>query len=131
MSNLPAKKPSRAQRERDQAVRRIVRKLQLLSPHLDDWRFLPLLRSYARVSLLIERSYQVIRNSESLIGEDGEVRSSVDTVRRLSETQSRLAEKLGLTPATLRAFSKEKTVDLAAALADKDDDDDDEKALAN
>ena len=49
------------------------------------------------------------------------MRGSVDTVRRLAETQTRLAEKLGLTPATLRAMAKEKVIDLAAELAEVSD----------
>ena len=126
---VPAKRPSAQMRTRDQQIRRLVRRLQVEVPHLDDWRFLPLLRSYARLSLLLERSYQVIRDSETLLGEDGEIRSSIDVIRRMSETQSRLAEKLGLTPATLRSFSKEKVADLAAVMAGKDDDE--EEASCN
>lgn len=129
MTTLPTKRTTRKQRERDQQIRRLTRRLQTLTPHLDRPEFLPLLRSYARLSILIERSYQVIRDADSLIGEDGEVRGSVDTVRRLAETQSRLAEKLGLTPATLKIFSKEKLVDLPGAMAAPDDDE--EEALAN
>lgn len=127
MEHLPAKRQSK--RQRDQQIRRLTRRLQTLAPHLDRPEFLPLLRSYARLSILIERTYGVIRDDDSLMGEDGEIRSSIDTVRRLAETQSRLAEKLGLTPATLRAFSREKTVDLAAVMADKEDDD--EETMAN
>jgi hypothetical protein len=105
--------------------------LRRLAPHLDNYLLTPLLHSFVRITLSLERGYQVIRDGESLLGEDGEIRASFDAVRRMAETQSRLAEKLGLTPATLRSFQREKPVDLAAAMADQDESDDDEKALAN
>ena len=78
---------------------------------------------------MLERSYATIRDESLISAETGELRGSVDTVRKLAETQSRLARELGLTPATLKVFSKEKLVDLAAAMAEKDDDE--EEALAN
>jgi len=53
--------------------------------------------------------------------ETGELRSSVNTVRQLAETQLRVAAQLGLTPASLKLFSKERRVDLAAAFAEADD----------
>jgi hypothetical protein len=104
-------------RYRDEQIRRGVRKARRLAPHLENAIFLPLLQSFCRVSLLLERGYQSLRD-RSLLDEEGELCASIDIVRRLAETQTRLAEKLGLTPATLRAMAKEKVVDLAAELAE-------------
>ncbi len=104
-------------RHRDEQIRRGVCKARRLAPHLENPIFLPLLQSFCRISLLLERGYQSLRDG-SLLDQDGELRGSVDTVRRLAETQTRLAEKLGLTPATLRAMAKEKVIDLAAELAE-------------
>jgi hypothetical protein len=93
-----------------------VRKARRLAPHLENPIFLPLLQSFCCISLLLERGYQSLR--DGILLDEHELRGSVDTVRRLAETQTRLAEKLGLTPATLRAMAKEKVVDLAAELAE-------------
>lgn len=119
-TSLPAAAPrSRAltASKRDEKIRRRIRKARKLAPHLENPIFLPLLQSFCRVSLLVERGYESLQNG-SLLDADGELRASIDVVRRLAETQTRLAEKLGLTPSTLRALSREKVVDLAAELAE-------------
>lgn len=108
-----------ARRQRDQRLRRIVRQARRLAPHLDDRAFGPVLQSFGRISLLLADSYEKIRNQE-LLDDHGELRSSVDTIRRLADTQAKLAEKLGLTPATLRTFTREKAADLAAAFVESD-----------
>ena len=69
------------------------------------------------MSLLLVDSYEKLRGQD-LIGTDGELRSSIDTIRKLADTQVRLAEKLGLTPATLRMLGREKLIDLVSALAE-------------
>jgi hypothetical protein len=56
-----------------------------------------------------------------LIGENGELRPSIETIRRLVDTQAKIAEKLGLTPSTLKALRKEKRADLAAVFAESED----------
>jgi hypothetical protein len=104
-------------RPRDQRLRRIVRRARTLAPHLDNPVFMPILQSFGRISLLLLDSYAKLQDG-ALIGEDGELRPSVDSIRRLAETQARLARELGLTPATLRVLGREKRVDLAAALVD-------------
>jgi phage terminase small subunit len=83
---------------RDRQIWRIVRGLQLANPHLDDRSFLAVLRSYARLSLLIERGYTHLKE-RGIVNARGELRDSVDTVRRLMLTQAALARELGLTPA--------------------------------
>jgi hypothetical protein len=121
-SDLPAKPVSRnsLRHQRDQRLRRIVRRCRILAPHLDNAAFGPVLQSFGRISLLLADSYEKIRGAE-LLGEDGELRPSIDTIRKLADTQAKLAEKLGLTPSTLRTLGREKRVDLAGALAENDD----------
>jgi hypothetical protein len=116
----PAAPPSRRIAKRDMRVRRAVRSIRRLAPHLDDPIFTPLLYGFASICLLLNDSRNKIRGG-SLIGDDGELRPSLDTIRRLAETQAKLAEKLGLTPSTLRLFRKERTIDIAAAFAELDD----------
>jgi len=112
--------PSRRIAKRDARVRRAVRSIRRLAPHLDDPIFTPQLYGFAGICLLLSDARNKIRG-QGLIGDDGELRPSIDTIRRLTETQSKLAEKLGLTPSTLKAFRKEKTIDIAAAYAELDD----------
>ena len=91
--------PSRgslAERKRDQRVKYAVTQLRTHFPHLRNRPgLLPQLKSYVRITLLIERGYERIRNDE-ILGADGEIRSSVDTLRRLMLTQSHLARELGI-----------------------------------
>jgi hypothetical protein len=107
-------------RKRDQQVRRFSRRICALAPHLDNPLFAPLIAAFARTSLMLERGYTFLRDHD-VIGEDGELRPSIDAVRRLAETQVRLAKELGLTPSTLRSLSQGKTIDLAARFAEHDD----------
>jgi hypothetical protein len=79
------------------------------------------LQSFGRVSLLLQDSYERLRDGELIDPESGELRPSIDLVRRLAETQTRLAKELGLTPLTLRSLGREKSVDLAATFAEVDD----------
>src|ERR1700730_15648471 len=98
-SDVPAKPISRSavRRQKDQRLRRIVRQCRTLAPHLDNRAFGPVLQGFARVSILLADSYEKLRGTE-LLGEDGELRPSIDTIRKLADTQAKLAEKLGLTP---------------------------------
>jgi len=107
----------RAARKRDERMRRIIRRARSLASHLDDPIFTPVLQSFARVSLLLGDCYEKLRDG-NLIGDNGELRPSIDIIRKLAETQARLARELGLTPATLRSMSREKNVDLASAFAE-------------
>jgi len=116
----PAPIPRRiAKAKRDQRLRRITRELRRLAPHLDDQAFAPILQGFARVSVLLADSYEKVRQMD-LIGEDGELRPSIETIRRLVDTQSKLAERLGLTPSTLKAMRKEKKADIVAVFANAD-----------
>ena len=103
-------KPRGMARKRDQQVRRFVARIRTLAPHCDNPVFAGALAAFARITIMLERSYAFLRDKD-VVGANGELRPSVDTVRRLAETQSRLAKELGLTPATLRALSREKVVD--------------------
>lgn len=119
----PPPAPSRALSrppKRDQQIRRAVTRLRTLVPHLDRPEYLPLLRSYARVTLLIERSYEVLRDGR-LVDDDGELRGSLDTIRRLMTTQAQLARELGLSPSAARSVQSNRPRDLAAAFADAND----------
>ncbi len=113
-------KPRGMTRKRDQQVRRFVSRIRMLAPHCDNPVFAPALAGFARVTLMLERSYAYIRDKD-VVGENGELRPSIDAVRRLAETQSRLAKELGLTPTTLRALSRGKVIDLAASFAEHGD----------
>jgi hypothetical protein len=102
--------------KRDQQIRRIVSNLRVGVSHLDRPEYVPLLRSFARVTILIERAYIVLRDG-GLTNSAGELRSSFLVLNAMISQQAKLAAQLGLSPA---AFSKLKTAppdDLAAALA--------------
>jgi hypothetical protein len=112
-------RPHLTVRKRDEQVRRFCRRMRTLAPHLEDPVFVPLIQSYAKVSLLLARCYETLRAGE-IVGDDGEIRPSVDAIRRLADTSARLAKELGLTPLTLRALSRERTIDLPSAMAGED-----------
>jgi len=107
-SDLPAKTISRSavRRQRDQQVRRSIRKLRALAGHLDDQRYLPLLRSYCELSLLIERGYTELRDKPLVSTETGELRGSIDTLRRMMDTQRGIARELGLSPTVAASLAK-------------------------
>ncbi len=108
--------PTRAERRRDQRVRRKKQQMLVVAPHLDDAKFKPLLESFAQVTLLKGDCYEFLRK-HGLVNEQGELRSSVDTVQRLMGLQLKLANALGLSPAVLGKIRNEKPADLVAALA--------------
>jgi hypothetical protein len=64
---------------------------------LRELRWQPALRALSHLSLIEERAYANLRGRD-LDGVDGELCRSVDTIRKLIETQFDLFEKLGLTP---------------------------------
>ena len=103
-------------KKRDDQVARLVRRVRKFSPSLEDPKYGPLLASFARMSLLALDSYEFIRTN-GITGENGELRSSVETVNRLIAGQLKLATALGLSPASLAKVRNEKPVDLAAAFA--------------
>lgn len=91
--------------KRDQQIRRLARRLQTLAPHLDRPEYAPLVRSFARITLLIERAYQTLRDGE-LLSDQGELRPSLDIFRRLTSTQAQLARELGLSPTAGHSLMK-------------------------
>lgn len=95
---------------RDQQIRRVVREIRKLAPYCDDVRYVPLLRSFAEVTVLCERAYAFLSDA-GLVNESGEFRDSVTTFRQLTETQRSLARELGLSPTTVRSFTHERRVD--------------------
>ena len=91
--------------KRDGQVRRLVGQMRRLAPYVDDPRFAPLLRTFAEVTLLIERSYAKLRDVD-VTADSGELRGSLDTFRRLAETQRGLARELGLSPTVAATMAK-------------------------
>ncbi len=120
---LPLRSPTRVQHKRDQAIRAAVRKLRARCPHLDKPEYIPLIRSYARLSVLIERAYAVLRDG-NIVDDKGELRQSLDTLRRMMTTQAALAEKLGLSPHVAASMAKPVTpfLDLDSVRSATDDD---------
>ncbi|MGO9062438.1 MAG: hypothetical protein ACLQU2_34510 [Candidatus Binataceae bacterium] len=124
-TQIPSTPPRRpvsrigAKIKRDHRARRFRSQLLKVAPHLADSKFNPLIHSFARVSLLALDSYEFLREN-GLVGENGELRASVDTLQRLSSTQLKLATALNLTPAALGKMRNAKPADLAAAFAEVD-----------
>lgn len=106
----PRRPPGCRAKSRDQRLRRLKSALLRAAPHLGDEKFAPIVVSFARITLLAGDSGEFLRQ-HGLVGENGELRSSVDTVNRLVGTQLKLAAALGLTPTTLRSIAKERSVD--------------------
>ncbi len=118
------KPANRKQYKRDMQVRAAIRRLRSLAGHLEDRRYLPLLRSFCEISLLIEKSYSHLRDESLISAETGEIRGSVDVLRRLMDTQRGLARELGLSPTiSANLFPKltKPTIDLEAVRAEYND----------
>jgi hypothetical protein len=86
---------------------------------LKDLKFRPALLSLARITLLAERAYEVLKNRESLLNEKGELAESLDTFRRLALGQLQMLEMCGLTPKSAREMAHwaERDLDLVGQLA--------------
>ena len=66
-------------------------------------------------------AYEFLREN-GIVGEDGEIRSSVDKFRGLSALMLKWASALGLTPAAMEKLKQEKPADdLAAKFANAED----------
>lgn len=98
-----------------------IRRLRGLAPHLDRPEYLPLLRSYVRISMLAEEAFVRLKDADLMSDKTGELRTSLDTVRNLARTQYALAGQLGLTPVTAAQFRSEHALDIAAACAQAED----------
>ena len=108
--------------KRDGQVRRLVGQMRRLAPYVDDPRFAPLLRTFAEVTLLIERSYAKLRDVD-VTADSGELRGSLDTFRRLAETQRGLARELGLSPTVAATMTKPvKVLDLESIRSANEED---------
>jgi hypothetical protein len=103
-------------RRRDHRVRMFRRKLLRAAPAINDEKFAPVTLSFCRISILSMDAYRFLHQC-GIAGADGELRKSVDTYARLVNTQLKLAEKLGLTPAAFRSIKDEAPFDLVAEIA--------------
>jgi hypothetical protein len=96
--------------------------MRRLAPYVDDPRFAPLLRTFAEVTLLIERSYAKLRDVD-VTEDSGGLRGSLDTFRRLAETQRGLARELGLSPTVAATMTKPvKVLDLESIRSANEED---------
>lgn len=116
-TTLPAKKKLPP---RDHRVRRFKREILKTAPELNDPRYSPVLHTFARANILLLDSYDFLRTN-GLVNENGELRSSVDTVNRLINTVLKAGAALGLTPAGMTKLRKDRPIDLVAALASAED----------
>jgi hypothetical protein len=109
--------PKKDQKRRKQGLRdaAVARKLLTIAPHLDKEEFRPVILSFARVSNVTTDVYKFLRKN-GLVGEDGEIRRSVDTLTRLMGVQLKLANALNLTPGALTRVPRSKGRDFAAVL---------------
>ena len=105
--------------KRDEQIRRMVRRFQHLAPNLADRKYTPALRSYCMITLLIERGFSELKSKPLISPETGEIRNSVDVIRRLADTQRVLARELGLTPAAAPLLAKSVTMLDIEALRNK------------
>lgn len=103
--DLPAK--TKAKRRHDAQLWHTVRRIKALVPHLDNRAYSPTLQSFARITVMIDRLHNTLLEQDSLLKPDGEVKGIVDSIRRCILAQTRLAESLGLTPATLRSLARD------------------------
>lgn len=116
-STLP-NRPARRRTARDQRSRRVARQIVIQNPHLEEPRYRVLISSFAKQTILVHDAYEFLRE-KGLVGESGELRSSVETLNRLIGGQLKLATALGLSPSALGKLRNEKPIDLAAAMSDE------------
>jgi len=113
MNTLPTRRT-----KRDEQLRRFVRRLRTIAPHVDRPEYAPLLRAFAMVSLMLERCYAKLKERDLISLKTDELRSSIDTVQRLAGQAAKLAAALNLTPAVMGKMKDRRTVDLAREIAD-------------
>ena len=77
----------------------------------------PIIRTFAYISMVLDRAYMRLDATDLINPKTGELRYSVDVLRRLAETQMVLALELKLTPRSTRVG----VMDLAGAIADAKD----------
>lgn len=91
----------------------LARRLVRLAPQLDQQQFRPLVRNYARVSLLAERIYDELKERARIVNEKGEIPPAVESFRRMVSEQRMLAFELGLAPRSANQIPAARTIDLA------------------
>jgi len=105
-------------RLRDRAVQRLVRRMRLAMPWLEEADY-PAMRAWAEMELLAARVYAELKAGGFMNGK-GEARRLLDDYRRLRGTQIVLSRELGMTPAArmaIKATGRKADFDLAAAMA--------------
>jgi phage terminase small subunit len=90
---------------RDDAVRRLARKLVQLVPAIDAPEYRPLILNYARLAILSEKAYAHLKEA-GLIDDKGELRNSINTYRQLAGALQSAARELGLTPTMAASLAK-------------------------
>ncbi len=109
---------AKVRKQKDKQVASVARRFAALS-NLEDLKFRPALQALARITLLAERAYLVLKERESLLDEHGELCKSIDAYRRLVDSQANLLDMIGLTPRADREMRswKERDLDLIGELA--------------
>jgi phage terminase small subunit len=107
---------------RDDAVRRLARKLVRLVPAIDVPEYRPLVLSYARLAILNEKAHAHLKEA-GLIDDKGELRNSINTYRQLAGQLQSAARELGLTPTMAASLAKPvKYLDLESLRENEDED---------
>jgi len=91
--------PKQWRRLKDEQVRTVASRFAALAPNLDDPRYRPASNTLARLSLVMERSYDFLKTRGDLADQSGiELCTSIDTFRRLCDSQLAMLAAMGLTP---------------------------------
>jgi len=106
---------------RDLAVRRLVRKLRIACPWLED-SDAPACRGWAQLEVLASKVYAELRD-HGFLGAEGEPRKLLSEFRQIRQAQLSYERELGMTPAarmTIKASGTRAALDLAAEFAKMD-----------
>ncbi len=106
-------------RLRDRRVQRLVRKMRVAMPWLEEVD-LPAARAWAQFEVLADQVYAWLRAS-SVVNAKGEGKRLLHDFRQLRQTQLEFARQLGMTPASraaLKASRDNGAFDLASVIAD-------------
>lgn len=119
---------------RDQRVRRLVARMRIAMPWLED-SDLPACRSWAELEILSANAFAEL-NRRGILNEEGEPRRLLTDFRQLKQAQLAYERELGMTPvarATLKVKSAGEALDIVARFArgDTGRDDEDENQEAN
>lgn len=111
--------PTLLKARRDGRTRYHLRRLREAAPHLDDERYAPLCKTFIRITYLLERCYDRISREDLISADTLELRSSLDTIRKLAGEQRAAARELGLSPSTAASMIRSaQTLDLGALRAE-------------